>query len=108
MEVLTLILSLKREATRVELIISECKTKYMKTGRAAAPQQQVNKVIIDNQTFDIVDKLVYLGALARADNDFSIEIKRRILAANRSYHGLQRHLRFNILTSNTKCSIYKR
>jgi len=99
--------SLKREAARVGLIINENKTKYMKTGRATVPQQQENKVVIDNQTFDIVDEFVYLGALARADNDISIEIKRRIMAANRSYHGLQKHLRSNILTIKTKCSIYK-
>ena len=66
--------SLKREAARVGLIINENKTKYMKTGRATVPQQQENKVVIDNQTFDIVDEFVYLGALARADNDISIAV----------------------------------
>ena len=92
---------------RVGLIINENKTKYIKTGRDTVPQQQEKKVVIENQTFDIVDEFVYLCALARVDNDISREIKRRNMAANRSYHALQRHLRSNLLTIKTNCSIYK-
>ena len=55
----------------------------------------------------LLTSLVYLGALTHKDNDISIEVKRRIISANRSYHGLQRHLRSKILTKKTKISIYK-
>ena len=99
--------SLKAEAERVGLIVNESKTKYMKTTSDSVPQQQANKVNICGQWFEIVDQFVYLGALIRADNDISSEIKRRTISANRCYHGLQRHLRSKLLTNKTKCNIYK-
>ncbi len=99
--------SLKTEALRLGLIINENKTKYMKTNEATVPQQEANIVSIGGQRFEVVDQFVYLGALIRADNDSSLEIKRRIMAANRCVHGLQRHLRSNLLTRNTKFCIYK-
>ena len=99
--------SLRVEAERLGLVINESKTKYMKTTSDNVPQQQANKVNIGGQWFEIVDQFVYLGTLIRADNDISFEIKRRTMSANRCYHGLQRHLRSKLLTTKTKCNIYK-
>ena len=99
--------SLKREAAKIGLIINEDKTKYMKTNSGSVPQQEANLVTIDDQSFEVVDEFVYLGVLTRADNDISLEIKRRIMAANRCFHGLQKHLRSKILTIKTKLTIYK-
>ncbi len=99
--------SLQREAAKMGLVINESKTKYMKTGGASVPQPQANIVNICGQNFEVVDEFVYLGVLTRADNDVTLEIKWRIMSANRCYHGLQRHLRSKLLTTKTKCCIYK-
>lgn len=99
--------NLKTEASRIGLQINEQKTKYMKTNSNNVPEQQGNTVNIGGQLFEIVDEFVYLGALIRADGDPALEVKRRIMAANRCFYSLQRHLRSNMLTIKTKCMIYK-
>ena len=106
-EVVETYIKLKQEAEKVGLVTNVNKTKYMKTGDFLVPNQHQNSVNIGGHNFDIVEEFVYLGALTRRDNDISLEIKRRIMSANRSYHGLQRHLRSKILTKKTKLSIYK-
>lgn len=57
---------LRNEASRLSLIINETKTEPLSGGNIAGQQ------------FDIVDEFVYLGALIRADNDSTLEIKKRI------------------------------
>jgi sorting nexin-29 len=89
--------SLKREAAKIGLLVNEEKTKYMKTSDATVPQQVGNSVTIDGQNFEVVKEFIYLGVLIRADNDISQEIKRRIMAANRCFFGLQKHLRSDVL-----------
>ena len=79
----------------------------MKTNTGTIAQQEGNVVNIGGQKFGVVDEFVYLGALIRADGDNSAEIHRRIMAANRCFFGLQRHLRSKLLSKQTKCSIYK-
>lgn len=49
----------------------------------------------------------YLRALILTVSYSTIKIKRRMMAANRCSHGLQRHLRSQILTIKTKFAIYK-
>jgi hypothetical protein len=41
------------------------------------------------------------------NNDISAEIKRHILAANRCFHGLRKHLRSHLTSKNTKMLMYK-
>ena len=99
--------SLQTEAARLGLNINETKTKYMKADGTTVPQPQTNIMNINGQLFEVVNEFVYLGVLTRADNDISQEIRRRIMSANRCFHGLQRHLRSKLLTNKTKCCIYK-
>ena len=106
-EVVETYINLKREAEKVSLVTNVSKTKYMKTCDGLVPNQHQNLVNIGGQDFEVVDEFVYLGPLIRKENDISLEIKRRIMSANRSYHGLQRHLRSKILTKKTKLSITK-
>ena len=44
-----------------------------------------------NELQEVVE-FVYLGSLVTADNDTSKEIRRRILAGNRTYFGLRKTL----------------
>lgn len=99
--------SLKAQAQRMGLIINEAKTKYMKTTGTPVPNQEDNTITIGDQRFEVVNEFTYLGALIRADGDNASEIQRRIMAANRCFYGLQRHLRSKFLTRRTKCQIYK-
>jgi hypothetical protein len=50
---------------------------------------------------------MYLGTKVSIWNDVSEEIKTRIMAANRSCFGLQKHLKFQILSRTTKIQLYK-
>lgn len=56
--------------------------KQMDSGLLAL-HQETNIVNISGEQFEIADEFDYLGALKRADNDFTVEIKKRIMAANR-------------------------
>ena len=93
---------LREEAAKVGLMINEEKTKYMTT----RPDNR-DKVEMGGQSFETVNEFVYLGALIRCDNDNTMEIKRRIMLANRCFYGLKKHLRARQLTKETKCAIYK-
>lgn len=85
------------------LVINEGKTKYMPVhGRQKPPSIQ-----IDNYTFETVNEFVYLGTMVTNDNNVSSEIKRRIVAANRYYFGLQKHMKSRHLTRRTKVLLYK-
>ena len=59
------------------------------------------------QDFEEVDEFQYLGVLIRADGDTTVEIKKRVMAANRCFYGLKRQLRSKLLTKETKFNIYK-
>jgi hypothetical protein len=48
-----------------------------------------------------------LGSDVIWDNDISAEIRKRILAANRYFHGLKKHLRSHLTSKNTKILTYK-
>ena len=47
-------------------------------------------VQIDGYNFEVVKDFVYLGSSINTDNDISLEIRRSITLANRSYFGLRK------------------
>ena len=98
--------SLIREAARLGLKVNVNKTKYMVTNRATN-QQQTRTFNIGGQEFEQVDEFQYLGALVRADAEKTAETKRHVKSANRCFYGLQKQLRSNLLTRETKFNIYK-
>ena len=53
--------------------------------------------------------LFHLGSDVNCNNDISAEIKKKksILAANRRFHGLRKHLRSHLTSENTKILMYK-
>ncbi|XP_055632794.1 uncharacterized protein LOC129773226 [Toxorhynchites rutilus septentrionalis] len=64
-------------------------------------------IVIDVDTFEVVDKFIYLGTLVTCDNEVSHEIKRRIADANRAFYGLRKQLTSRRLQIHTKLAIYK-
>jgi hypothetical protein len=54
-----------------------------------------------------VESFIYLGTKVNIWNDISEEIKTRIITANRSCFGLQKHLKSRILSGTTKIQLFK-
>jgi hypothetical protein len=47
------------------------------------------------------------GDCNNCDNDIGAEIQKRILAANRCFHGLRKRLRSHLISKNSKILMYK-
>ena len=99
---------LRREAAGLGLVINSAKTKYMVAGRVrGSPSEVGSAVVLDGETFEVVDEFIYLGTLVTCDNKVSREIRRRIAAANRAFYGLRNQLRSRSLQIRTKLALYK-
>ena len=61
---------------------------------------------MDGDKLEEVDEFVYLGSIVTADNDTSKEIRRRILAENRTYFGLRKTLTSDRVLRRTKLTLY--
>ena len=81
------------------LQINEEKTKYLTTG---VNKNQPKYFQIEKFKFEMVQSFTYLGSLIEANNDISVEIKKRILLANRGFYGLKRQFRSQFLSIKTK------
>jgi len=57
--------------------------------------------------FQVVHSLTYLWSDLTCNNGISGEIEKRILAANRCFHGLRKHLKSHLTSKNTKALMYK-
>ncbi|XP_058127717.1 uncharacterized protein LOC131291223 [Anopheles ziemanni] len=80
---------LKSEAQRVGLQINTSKTKYMQgLGSRDNTPDTFPGITLDNDTLEEVDSFVYLGSQVTCDSDTSLEIRRRILAGNRTFCSL--------------------
>jgi hypothetical protein len=55
----------------------------------------------------VAHSFTYLGSDINCNNDISAEIQKSILAANRCFHGLRKHLRSHLTSKNTKILMYK-
>jgi hypothetical protein len=64
-------------------------------------------VAIGDKDFEVVKEFVYLGSLMTLTNDGSLEIQRRIQAANMCFLGLRKHLQSSHLSRQTKFTIHK-
>ena len=101
-------LALEKAANKIGLKVNEAKTKYMIASKKSHTVPAVGQnILIGDKNFEVVDEFVYLGAMVRRDNDISLEIKRRIFAANRCLSGLWRHLKSKNISRKTKCSMYR-
>jgi hypothetical protein len=55
----------------------------------------------------MVQSFTYLGSLINANNDISVEIKKRILLTNKGFYGLKRQFRSQFLSIKNKRKLYK-
>jgi len=98
--------TLEKAAKGMNLIISQEKTKYMpvtKKSHASYPHHSE----VGPYKFQVVHGFTYLGSEVNCNNDISAEIQKRILAANRYFHGLRTHLRSHLTSRHTKILMYK-
>ena len=81
------------------------KTKYMKSSRST--NAQGGNIKIGDSAFEAVQDFIYLGSSVNTENNITLEIKRRIMTANRTLFGLRKNLRSKFVRRNTKLKIYK-
>ena len=65
------------------------------------------RVNVGNHNFEVVDEFIYLGSAENKNNNVSLEIKRRIVLANRCYFGLSKRFRDKALSRATKIQLYQ-
>ena len=99
-----------------EILIKACKdfvsqvnsenTKYMITSR---PQNIVQKqnIVIENLSFEKVEKFKYLGVTVTNTNDIREGIKRRINMGNVCSYSLEKMLSSRLLSKKVKLNTYK-
>jgi hypothetical protein len=87
------------------LMVNEEKMKYMFVGqtKVTLPDQ----ITMNDYTFERVESFTYLGSVVTANNNASKEINSCLVAANKTYCGLQRHLKSKILSCKTKKTYVK-
>ena len=98
--------SLEKAAKSMNLFINQEKAKYMpvtKNSHAGYPHY----LEVGPYKFQVVYSFNYLGSDVNCKNDISEEIQKRILATNRCFHGLRKHLRSYLTSKNTKILMYK-
>ena len=90
----------------MNLFINQEKTRYMpvtKNSHANYP----HRLEVGSYKFQVIHSFTCLGSDVDCNNDISEEFQKRILAANRCFHGLRKHLRSHLTSKNTKILMYK-
>ena len=77
---------------QMQLTMNTTKTKYMRErGSKTGSPVCLTPLAVDENELEEVDKFVYLGSLVTAENNTRKEMRKRILAGNRAYFGLQKN-----------------
>jgi hypothetical protein len=98
---------MEKAASPIGLKVNEEKTKCMVVTNKERRMRNLGKnLTIGERNFKVVDELKYLGTLINIKNSIPEEIKRRIVAANRSYYGLNKIFKSKHLTWRTKIRLY--
>ena len=84
----------------ISLEVNSEETKYMIT----SPQQNI---VIENLSFEKVEKFKYLGVKVTNTNDIHEETKRRINMENACYYTLEKILSSRLLSKKLKVKTYK-
>jgi hypothetical protein len=98
-------LTLEKEERYAGLMLSQSKTKYMKTVRGKDKIAQ--QYIIGKSQFENVNEFTCFGVQIDSQNKISDEIRKRIQAGNRCYYANTKFLSNKILNYNRKIQIYK-
>jgi sorting nexin-29 len=69
-------------------------------------KHQLKQFQIEKFSFETVQSFTYLGSLLDVNNDNSVEIRKRILLANKCFYGLKRQFRSPFLSIKNKVKLY--
>jgi hypothetical protein len=99
---------MEREANKIGLRVNEDKTKFLMVAASERTKKFVGShLTIGDKRFEVVSEFVYLGSIISNNFDTSIEIKRRILAAQRAYFGVRHLLTSKRIARHAKLVMYK-
>ena len=99
---------MEREANKIGLRVNEDKTKLLMVAASERTRNIVgSRLVIGDKSFEVVNEFVYLGSLISNNFNTSIEIKRRILAAQRAYFAIKHLLWSKRIARNAKLVMYK-
>jgi hypothetical protein len=62
---------------------------------------------IDSYKSETVYSFAYLVSEVNYKSDIGVDIQKRILSANRCFHGLRKHLKSHLISRKTKILMYK-
>lgn len=97
---------LEESAKEIGLAINKEKTKVMAV-TPGIPTSLGNNLDMGNHNLEVVQSFKYLGSTVTEQNEEEIEIKNRIMQANRAYFSLSTILKSKVASKHTKCNIYK-
>lgn len=97
-------LGISNAAATMGLKVNVEKTKYMKS---STQTNRCRSIKIGTSVFEGVEEFTYLGSSVNTENNISLEIKRRVLLANRTLYGLSKILRSKFVRRYTKLKIYR-
>jgi sorting nexin-29 len=98
--------NLEKAAKKMHLNVNQEKTKYMPVTRKDCTSYP-SYIEIESYKFEIVHSFTYLGSEINCKNNVSIEVRKRILSAGRTFHGQRKTLRSQLLSRKKKLLIYK-
>ena len=88
--------------------MNEDKTKFLMVAASERTRKFVGSHLsIGNKRFEVVNDFVYLGSIISNNFDTQVEIKRRILAAQRAYFAIRHLLTSKRIARNAKLVMYK-
>jgi len=87
--------SLEKAAKGTNLFINQEKTKYM-PGTKKSHASYPHYLEVGPYKFQVVHSFTYLGSDVNCNNDINAEIQKHILASNRCFHRLRKHLRSHL------------
>ena len=90
----------------MNLFMNQEKTKYMPVTKKNHANYS-HYLEVGSYKFQVIHSFTYLGSDVNCNNDISEEMQKRILAANRCFHGLRKHLRSHLTSKNAKILMYK-
>ena len=99
-ELKSLLMKVKEESEKAGLKLNIQKTKIMTSAPITSWQ-------IDGKKLETVTDFIFLGSKITADNDYSHEIKRRLLLRRKAMTNLDRVLKSRDITLPTKVNIVK-
>ncbi len=101
-------LRLEKEANNIGLKVNEDKTQLLMICPSDRTKNLVgDDFVVGDKKFKVVTEFTYLGTLADDKFNTNLEIKRRIIAAQRAFYGVRHLLSSRRISRKAKFTIYK-